>query len=338
MRALAVLLLFCSCAQVTSLNLKKHQFGVVPTKIIWFQVAGLEEEQISMLRFREAGERRTAFEENTCIGKTWAYNLYDIRNPASKIFLAQMTGKKNIAGNCSDAEIRPIWSYLQGNGYLSGILETGASPEQSLLNFNQCGESGISFLSNLHYWVRGEPVKDASFFHYAEKIPFKKDQVIYDRTCSSRGCGSTITDDVTSIYEAIAKSSSKHLLIVRDFSYLKALEKKDIPEARRILSDIELAYDQMLKNAADSSEHLILLTTGDSRFMDMPDQGKSWFEFEKNSSNAQVKRSKLTNLVLASGARSENFCGMYESGQIFERILSGPKQQGLELKIINPFK
>ena len=72
--------------------------------------------------------------------------------------------------------------------------------------------------------------------------------------------------------------------------------------------------------------------------MDMPDAGKGWYEFEKLGTGAHVKRSKLTNLVMASGARAENFCGFYEDANVFERILSGPKQQGLELKFLNPFK
>ena len=83
---------------------------------------------------------------------------------------------------------------------------------------------------------------------------------------------------------------------------------------------------------------MVLVTSGDSRFVDMPNQGKQWFEFEKNGVNPQVKRTKLTNLVLATGARSENFCGIYDDSQVFERLLSGPKQLGLELKFINPFK
>jgi hypothetical protein len=72
--------------------------------------------------------------------------------------------------------------------------------------------------------------------------------------------------------------------------------------------------------------------------MDLPDEGRTWSEFEKNKIQPQMKRSKLTNLVIANGARSENFCGLYEDSQIMERILSGPKQLGLELKFLNPFK
>ena len=96
MKWLALLFFMLGCAQVTSLNMQKHEFGILPTKIIWFQIAGLEEEQFAMLRFNQAGEKKTAFEENTCIGKSWAYNLYQLRPNAETSFLAQLTGKKNI--------------------------------------------------------------------------------------------------------------------------------------------------------------------------------------------------------------------------------------------------
>ncbi len=332
-----VLLSLFGCAQVTSLNLKKHQFGLLPTKIIWFQVAGLEEEQIAMLRFQQTGEKRTSFEDNTCVGQTWNYNLYKLRNSAESTFLSQMTGKKNIKNNCEDAEMRPIWNYIYSNGYNTGILESGASREQSLVNFNQCGEKGLVFLSSLYYWIRNEPVAGAATFHYSENMEIKPNQLVYDRTCGANDCGSTLLEDFKAVYEKFKKVSQKHLIIVRDFSYLKALEKKDFKKARIILSDLERSYGEALKYA-DNSDYLILLTTGDSRFVDMPDQGKEWFQFEKESKGVTMKRTKLTNMVLASGARAENFCGMYDDAQVFERILSGPKQQGLELKIINPFK
>ncbi len=332
-----LLLSFVGCAQVTSLNLRKHQFGLLPTKIIWFQVAGLEEEQLAMLRFQQSGEKRTAFEDNTCIGKTWNYSLYNLRNSAQATFLAQITGKKNIKNSCEDTELRPIWSYIYRNGYNTAILESGASKEQTLASFNQCGEEGLVFLSSVFYYLRNEPVPGASTFHYSEEIPVAPNQLVYDRTCGANNCGSTLFEDFRAVYERFKKVSQKHLVIVRDFSYLKALEKKDFVKAREILSDLDRTYGEALKYTS-SSDYLVLLTTGESKFVDMPDQGKSWYEFEKENKNVTVKRTKLTNLVLASGSRAENFCGMYEDSEVFERILSGPKQQGLELKIINPFK
>lgn len=338
MKLLALLLLISGCAQVTSLNMKKHEFGFLPTKIIWFQIAGLEEEQLAMLRFQYAGERKTAFEENTCIGKSWTYNLYNLRTPAEASFLAQLTGKKNVKMNCQDAELRPIWSYLSNNGYNTGILEVGANNKQSLVSFNECGEKGLVFLSSLYYWLRKEPVAGAATFNYREAIPLKPNQLVYDRTCDKQGCFSTITDDFKSLYQSFRKVSNKHLMIVRDFSYLAALEKRDFAKARSILSDLERSLSDALNLAKSSNDYLVLVTSGDSRFVDMPDQGKQWHEFEKSGSGPHLKRSKLTNLVIATGARSENFCGMYDDSDVFERILSGPKQLGLELKFINPFK
>jgi hypothetical protein len=248
-----------------------------------------------------------------------------------------MTGKKNIKNSCEDTTLRPIWNYISNSGYETVALESGAKERQSLLWFNKCPKNESSYLDSIHFFERSKPVNDADTFHYTEEVLLSQDKILYDRSCSDHTCASSILDDFKSIYSSLLKRSTRHLMIVRDFSYLNALEKKDFKKAKEILSDLETAYGEALKYI-NSNDHLILLTTGDSRFVDMPDQGKPFFEFEKENKNVAVKRTKLTNLVLASGARAENFCGMYEDSDVFERILSGPKQQGLELKIINPFK
>lgn len=332
-----IILSFIGCAQVTSLNLKKHEFGLLPTKIIWFQVAGLEEEQIAMLRFQQPGERMTSFERNICVGQSWNYNLYKLRSPAHLTFLSQITGKKNIKDSCEDAALRPIWSYIYGNGYRTALLESGANAEQSLVRYNQCGEKGLLFLSSVYYFLRSKPTAGSETFHYSEDYKMEPNKFVFNRTCGDKSCGSTIFEDFRSIYEKFQKVSQKHLFIIRDFSYLHALERKDFSRAREILMDLERTYGEALK-FTDSNDYLVLISTGESKFIDMPDQGKPWFEYEKSNKNISVKRTKLTNMVLASGSRAENFCGMYEDADVFERILSGPKQQGLELKIINPFK
>jgi hypothetical protein len=332
-----LLLALAGCAQVTSLNLKKHQFGLLPTKVIWFQVAGLEEEQIAMIRFQETSEKRTAFEENLCVGKTWNYNLYSLRAAAPATFLSQITGKKNVKGSCEDANLRPIWNYINPNGYQTAIVESGAVGPQALQDLGRCGEEGLKFLSSLYYFSRSTPPADAATFHYSEEVKLVPNQVTYDRTCGAANCGSSIAEDFKAVYARFRRISDKHLVIVRDFSYLRALENRDFAKAREILVDLENTYAEALKLTA-SNDYLVLLTTGESKFVDLPDQGKAFYEFEKSNKNASTKRTKLTNLVLASGARAENLCGIYEDSQVFERILSGPKQQGLELKIINPFK
>ena len=116
-----VLLLTFGCAQVTSLNLQKHEFGVLPTKIIWFQIAGLEEEQLGLLRFNLSGERKTAFEEHTCIGKSWGYSLYQLRETAEASFLSQITGRKNIKNNTT--MINYITKHYSWKNICNSLLE-----------------------------------------------------------------------------------------------------------------------------------------------------------------------------------------------------------------------
>lgn len=332
-----LLLSLMGCAQITSLNLQKHQFGILPIRIVWFQVAGLEEEHISMLRFREPGEVKTSFEQNICFGKSWTYNLYHLKPSARSSFLSQITGKKNITGGCEDATQKPIWNYLSDSGYQTGILEVGANTERSLVSLTQCGETGLTFLSNTYLWQRQQAPAGASIWHSSD-VPLVQNKIFYDRTCGPKNCSSTILEDSAAVYERLSRHARRHVLIIRDFSYLEALESKDFVKAREILGDLERTYGHFLKMAKDSSETLVLMSTAESRFIDMPEQGKSWYEFDKNGVNAQAKRTELMNMVVATGARAENFCGVYDDSDIFERILSGPKQQGLELKIINPFR
>ncbi len=67
-------------------------------------------------------------------------------------------------------------------------------------------------------------------------------------------------------------------------------------------------------------------------------KGKQWAAYEKNGKNFSSQKSDLLSTVFVSGARAENFCGIYSQAEIMPRIFSGAKQQGLELTIINPFK
>jgi hypothetical protein len=338
MKILILLILVAGCAQVTSLNMRKQEFGVTPTKIIWFQIGGLQAEQLAMLRYRQNGDRKTSFEQSICMGQTWAYNLYKIRSSAEASFLSQITGKKNIKASCEDAELRPVWNFINSHGYATGVLEIGASASQSLLSFNKCADKGTAFLNSLFYWLQQDAPAGSPTFYYSDEIALKANEPNYDRSCRNGICSSMINDNVKGIYTAFNRSSNKSLFIVRDFSYLAALEKKNFNRAREILADLERTYAYALDLSRESNEYLVLVTSGDSRFVDMPDQGKNWYEFEKGANNAQAKRTMLTNVVFANGARAENFCGFYEDADVLERMLSGPKQQGLELRFINPLR
>ena len=128
-----------SCSYYGSINLKKHKFSKQPKKIIWLHFAGLDEEHISLLKFfYKSTNRKTSFESATCFGKTWRYNLYELRPSHYSSFLSQALGTQNIKQSCEDYDSRPIWSYLSDHKYQSGILENVTDSKYSLTHSTTC--------------------------------------------------------------------------------------------------------------------------------------------------------------------------------------------------------
>lgn len=335
MRFIIIIFIFLSCAQVTSLNLKKHEFGALPTKIVWIQIAGLEEEQLAMLKFQAtSSEYKTNIENSLCIGKAWDYDLYRLRPDAKAGFLSQLTGKKNIKNSCEDYEQQPIWAYLKPSGFKTGIFEISAY-KNSLEEANTCEKN---FLEGTTLWKMERSKGKELTFHQSESKEFKTDSVYYDKSCVSSDCYTSISANVFSTFEAFSKNAKNFLYIVRDFSYLEALSKKNIKEAASKLRELDKVIGHFQSLTEKNKDLLVLITSSETVGIEFPNAGRDWIEFEKNGKNILYKRPALMSSVFASGARAENFCGVYEQTQILERIFSGPDQQGLELKIINPFQ
>lgn len=333
----AFVFIFMSCAQVTSLNLKKHQFGQIPTKIIWIQVSGLQEEHLALLKFsKQSAEQTTAFEESLCIGKSWEYNLYDIRPSASASFMSQITGKKNIKNTCEDYQLKPVWKYVVNKGYRVGIFESEMSKEESLLKADRCNEK--DYLSDVVLWKMDKSAsKSEKLFHTSEKEDFAVGTTYYDKSCLTGECYSTFSQNVTSVFEQFSRKSSNYIFLVRDFKFSHALNRKNIKQTRSDLIELDKTIQYFQNEANKRNDMLVLVTTAAVKSVDFPKSGKEWEQFEKNGKYFSSRKTKLINSIFASGARAENFCGIYDQSKILTRIFSGAKQQGLELAIINPF-
>ncbi len=319
--------------------MRRHQFGGQPSRIIWFQVAGLDHEQLAMLRFSyPTASERTTLESSVCLGQAWSFNLYHLRPQPLESMLTQLTGKKDITGSCQDWRLTPIWGYLSQHGYKAGIMEIDASGKESLLTANSCGDEGSAFLGESTFWVmRAENPLGAEPYLPAVGQEFRAGKVYWDKTCNAQGCGSALRSSLTSIYTQFSKNSSRHILLVRDFSLKHALERKNFMAAREALMEIDKTAESFYRLAENNADVLVLVTGAGAVDIDFPAEGADWQKFDLKGTEALPRRGELTAPVFAQGARAENFCGMYDEAQIFERILSGPKQQGLELKIINPF-
>ncbi len=337
---LLLCILFCSCAQVTSLNLQKHQFGQVPTKIVWIQVAGLEEEHLATLKFDSKKSNNTlGFEKFLCIGKSWEYNLFDIRPTAFSSFMGQITGEKNIKNSCEDYKLKPLWSYVLPKGYRVGAFEGPMTKKESLLASKQCKKESKKFLDGVTLWKMSKAKnKKSNYFHLNEGTNFKAEEVYYDKSCSTGECYSTFSQNIKSVFSKFSKKSEKFIFVVRDFDYNRMLQSNNYKGYKDSLIELEKTVNYFLEQSRKNKNMLVLLTTASSKSVEFPRSGKRWQSFEANGSNLKLRKSKLINTVFASGARAENFCGIYNQNQIVKRIFSGSKQQGLELAIINPFE
>ena len=302
-----------SCAQVTSLNLKKHHFGVKLKKIIWIQIAGLQEEHLALLKFDyQSTSHKTSFENFTCYGKTWEYNLFKLRPLANSSFKSQLSGTSHIKGQCEDYKKKPLWSYLsKKQKFKVGIFEGPlTSSHQSLKN--------LSCEWNKDY------LQGVNFFSHSQSSSHKE-------------YGTTFEENVKQVFKDIMMPSPKFLYLVRDFSFLHFLKSQKIRDAKKSLFQLHKMVHFFMDYIKNNTDALLLVTTAETVDIDFPYEGDEWNHYLRQDVFNKPKRAKLISSVFSSGARSENFCGLYEQKKILERLLSAPKDQGLELEFINPF-
>ncbi len=331
------LFILAGCAQVTSLNLQKHEFGKIPTKVVWIQLAGFAPEHMALLKFMAPNvSYRTAFEDALCVGSTWEYDLYRLRPAAFYGFMSQMTGKKNIKGTCEDFYLNPIWKYYSQEGYRIGIFEGEVAQNSSLTQALQC-ENGVNYLSDVVLWSMSRDKNAKNYFHVGEKSNFKVGEIYHDRSCKKGECFTSLSRNVEGTYAQFSKNTKNYLYIVRNFKYESLIKKKKFLAARKELNEINSTIKYFQNLAKNSTDMLVLVTSSAPLDLNFPKSGNQWKNFEKKGRNMKINHTKLMSSVYASGARAENFCGVYAQNQIFSRIVSGAKQQGLEFSIINPF-
>lgn len=332
------ILFIVSCAQVTSLNLKKHQFGKIPTKIIWLQVPGLDREHMALLKFSyPSRDRKTAFEDSLCVGNIWEYDLYNIRPESNLGTLAQLSGKKNINGSCSDYSHKPIWKYVAKKNYKAGVFEGELQKGQSILKALECKDSK-EYLNEAVYWGMGEPQNKGKFFHVDDKKKYEQGKRYFDKSCTEGTCYTTFARNIEGAFNSFSKNTKNYVFIVRNFKYQNLLKKNKIVEAKSELEEINTVLKFFQDKAKNSSDTLVILSSSQAINLNFPKPGKQWRSFAKKGKYVRSVNTKLISPIYATGARAENFCGIYDQSQLLSRIFSGAKQQGLEFSIINPFQ
>lgn len=338
MKLIVIFFFILGCTQATSLNLKKHQFGKIPTKIIWIQVAGLSVEHLAMLKFSYPSRtQKTAFEQSLCHGNMWEYNLFELRPSANMGFLSQLTGKKNIKNNCSDFDKKPIWKYMTPKGYKAGIFEGEVPLKSSLLASKKCSEHE-DYLDDVIMWSMSKPKKGSKTFHVNTSTAYELGKTYFDQSCSRGDCFTSFSRNVEASYKQFSRNSSNHLFVVRNFRFQKYLKQNKPLKAGEELTQINEVLNYFQKRAKKRDDMLVLLTSAEAQEVDFPKSGEQWEQYIKRGRFVKRINSKLISSVFAYGARAENFCGVFEQSEVLSRIFSGTKEQGLDLSIINPFE
>jgi hypothetical protein len=332
------ILLTVGCAKVQTLNLKKHSYNVEPKKIVWLQIAGFDYRQIPLIRFsRSHSIVPSSLEKFDCIGGMWSYNLTKLRPSAEHSFISQITGRSNIKSTCFNAKYSPFWSFISSNIDV-GIFETRGVGERSLSRILQCSSRNRAY-DRVWLWrmASGKNREKQGFFHYLDLGELRTPGIYYDRSCSSKACFSSFYSNILSLFERFSKDKEQYVFIVRDFSYAQALQQQNIPWAREILSDLEKTIDYFFESLSLQQDTLLLVSGAATKRIELPKQGREWNEFIRQGKGVLFHRDDLSSTVLAVGARSENFCGIYEESDLVRRIIFSPKQpQGIEKFFSNP--
>lgn len=341
---MAASILIASCARVQTLNLEQHNYSERPHHIIWIQIAGFSEEHIPLLRFNvPEATYRTNLEKIDCVGKMWNYDLYDLRPEASKGFLSQITGSKNIKGQCEDYETKSAMNLFSDIGYAVSLLESGAGKESSLLASLKCKKNEVLDVEKVRFYQMSANSKDDDqpnnkMFHYQDSASAITEEIkpglYHDKSCQKGLCYSSIFNNFKTYWTQLSKDYNKTFFLIRDFNFLNALRKKDIGMAKESL----LEFDRIMGwvDSLKRDDVLIVISGAESLNIEYPMQGKEWAQFEKSGKNILFKNSSLMSPVIAKGPMSENFCGIFDESEMLKRIIYRPEVKKFNWDNINP--
>jgi hypothetical protein len=314
--------------------MREHTYSKKPQKVIWLQVAGFSDELLPLLKFNNLSADISLFADRAdCIGKMWNYNLFNLRPKASSSFLSQMYGLKNVKNECeSNTKDSVINSYIQ-DGYQTYIFESSVNDGDSLERLFSCKK-----VENLKMFRMSPTQNYNQLFHYQEindeKIRNLTSGVYYDKACQKGICYSSLISNLKAVLTNLIKDSSKNLIIVRDYSLLNAIKNKDINLLKESMG--ELGQITKWFELSVGSNALILVTGAESTMIDYPAEGLEWEEYLKANKNVFFRTNSLLSTAISKGAMAENFCGLFDEAEIYNRLNYEAPKRKFDWDNINP--
>ena len=330
-----VLLLFTmisilGCMNVKTINLRKHNFNERPQHIIWFMIPGLHEEHLGLLKTNPSPlYKKNHLESGLCFGKLWNFNLFELRPHSSLGHLSQATGTKNVSNFCNGLKQGPVWSVFSKIGHKSVILESAISRKYSfeLSQSQECNHGSFLSKTSLIRMHQGEGKE----FHYQREIIFNEGDIFYDKSCQKDICFASFSENAKAIWKKM-QTYENVFFVLRIGNYGNAIENKKIFSAKKILAEIDELIGYFLKET--NSQSLVIVSSSGAKNFEFPKKGRSWGKFQNRGKNVIYKRTSLMSPIWASGSGAENFCGIYDESDVFNRILWRPKRNFFEENIL----
>ncbi|MDB9786610.1 hypothetical protein OAB57_00770 [Bacteriovoracaceae bacterium] len=316
------------CSRLGTINMDRHYFGSLPTKIVWLQVAGFDDSQLGLFKFgTKYNNEKLGLEKFTCLGKTWLYNIYDFRPSVNAGFLSQLTGKMNFRNKCDDFNMKPIWKYFNENGHETALFEVGFDKGKGIDRVLSCTETKDQFLDDVvSFKMAFDSKKEHPRFHVDGKNLFQTGKIYYDRSCRRDKCYRDTAQNIKFVFEKFTKNKNRYLYIMRFNNLYKALKKNNWTKSKDILAEINSIYEYFYKISLEDTSLLVLLTSTNPIKLNYPVTNKQWSNFDRNIILRSATSSGVLGTVFATGARAENFCGIYQENDIFKRIMTGSKR------------
>jgi hypothetical protein len=295
---------------------KRHKFNQRPTKVIWLQVPGLSVNHFSLVKL--AGsimEEQIPLESVVCTGRAWNYSLFEVGPGAKDTIQMQLSGSRNTKTKCSQQQF--IWKDLLRYGFTSGVLLRDQFGTSLAVN-PMCYEDN---LNDIVLW-KSAPTKNLSvdkelkFHHQERKKQFYLNTAYFDKSCDDGTCHSEFEKNIKTLYEDFFAKREFHFLSVQDFTYQNFIKKQDYSKAKEYLQSLLKVIEYFKSKKRD--DLLVLMTFVDPIEMLLPPSGKDW---KRILDKPKTHPAKLHTEVLAWGAGSEKFCGIYHTSDLKNRIL-----------------
>jgi len=313
-----------ACSQQTTIGMKDHKYSMVPNHIVWIQVPGFLYEHTVLRNFESPSPvNYSIWNEFSCVGYSWSYNLYNIRPSNRDQALTQVTGNQNIKNNCLDYEQKTLWDFLKIYKYKSLVIEKQPKSKNSFLSSLNCKKS--NFLDNVSFLLmdkKNKQINQKKFFHYqSSNYEFKPGEILIDKTCQNGDCISSIKDNLEKTWEKLLQKNSKSFLLVRDFDYEKIVSSKNALNIKKRLFEYEKLLRYILEKRKVHPDMLVVFSSTNGKRIEFPKQGKRWNELFDSGKYLTFHNKSLYNNFLSMGARSENFCGSFNDSEIIDRFL-----------------